>query len=249
MALRYRRMRARDIDSCAESVKRHEHLGRAYAGQFSTLAAAWGTLLGLDACCALLFEEQIGADIRLIGPGVWVAITDEFAAEIQRAPFGWIGPELTRRIVNGNSPVLSNQQFREANASVGLNIVAWPSGPLPDDAARLDINYLYMDSFIESVRGHRLKQVFFQPSRVEEVQAVVQWGAAVATADGLQSDVSKVDLGGRASGPWILVMNAQLAASRFGSSGDRSVCHGRSPNRVLPLRAVPVRRCPPRPYG
>lgn len=84
------------------------------------------------------FEEQIGADVRLIGPSVWVAVTDEFAAEIQRPPFVWIGPELARRIASDNRPVLSNQQFREANASVGLNIVVWPSGPLPDDAATMD---------------------------------------------------------------------------------------------------------------
>ena len=217
MALRYRPMRAEDIDDCVQSVERHPRIGPTYAGLSSALAAAWSSLLGLDACCALLFEEQNGSDVRLIGPGVWVAVTDEFAAEIQRPPFVWIGPELACRIANGNSPVLSNQQFREANASAGLNIVAWPSGPLPDDAARMDVNYLYMDSFIERVRGHRLKQAVFQPSLVEEVQAVVQWGAAVATADGLQSDLSKVDLGGGTLDPWVLVMNAELAASRFGS--------------------------------
>ena len=62
----------------------------------------------------------------------------------------------------------------------------------------------------------------------------------MATADSLQSDLSKVDLGKRTLEPWILVMNAQLAASRFGSwatalfvTGDPRIGFSRSEQRLL----------------
>jgi hypothetical protein len=148
-----------------------------------------------------------------------VAVSDEFAAEIQRPPFFcfWIGPEIARRIVGGVSPVLSSRQFQMANARGGLNIIAWPSGPSLEDMARMDINHLYMGAFVETVRGHRIKQAFFQTSVVEEINAVVQWGAAVATADGLQPDLSKLDLKLLTEQPVVLVMNESLASTRFGS--------------------------------
>jgi hypothetical protein len=128
-----------------------------------------------------------------------------------------MGPEVARRIVGGNSPVLSNRQFQMANTCGGLNIIAWPSAPSLEDKTRMDINHLYMGAFVETVRGHRVKQAFFQPSIVEEIKAVVQWGAAVATADGLQPDLSKVDLNLLTEQPLVLVMNESLASTRFGS--------------------------------
>src|ERR1700757_3884312 len=179
MPLRYRPMQPDDVVPCVRALQHHPLVGPTYGSNFASLISAWNSLLGLDACRALLFEEQLGSHTRLLGPGVWVAVSDEFATEIQNPPFVWNGPELAQRIATGSSPVLTNQQFRAANSSTGLNIVAWPSGPPPADMTRIDVNHLYMSAFVETVRGHRVRQAFFQTSVIEELKAVVQWGAAV----------------------------------------------------------------------
>ncbi len=38
-------------------------------------------------------------------------------------PQFWVGPELARRLLKGESPVLSDEQLREDNSHGGLNLV------------------------------------------------------------------------------------------------------------------------------
>ena len=52
---------------------------------------------------------------------------------------------------------------------------------------------------------------------MDETKAVLQWGAAVATEAGLRQDFSELDLIEAAKTPMVLVMNSELASSRFGS--------------------------------
>ena len=163
MSLRYRRMKPEDIDACVHTIERHPFVGPTYDNNFTELARAWRTIQAEDACCAFVFEETTGNQVRLLGPAVWVAVNDKFAADIQRPPFRWVGPELARLINQGHSPVVSHQELRDNNSRSGINIVAWPSSPAPDDTSRMDVNHFIMQAFVQSVRGYQLKQIFSSP--------------------------------------------------------------------------------------
>jgi hypothetical protein len=104
-----------------------------------SLFKSWTLLDGLDAFRAVVFEEVIGNRVRLLGPGVCVVVTEEFSQEMKNPPFFWLGPELARRIAAGRSPVLTNNQLRAANTTIGVHLIAWPNGPTPEDSTRMDI--------------------------------------------------------------------------------------------------------------
>jgi DNA-binding NarL/FixJ family response regulator len=218
MTLRYRHMRNSDIKGCVSSLSENPSYGPQYGGDTESLIKSWTLLDGLDAFRAVVFEEVIGNRVRLLGPGVCVVVTEEFSQEMKNPPFFWLGPELASRIAAGRSPVLTNNQLRTANTTVGVHLVAWPNGPSPEDSARMDINHLYMSTFMELVvRGYRVKELYFQTPIAEAASAVLQWGAGIATQDGLRTGFSSEDIQDIVKQPYVLVMNEQLAASRFGS--------------------------------
>ena len=52
----------------------------------------------------------------------WSAcLSEDFVRELKTSPGFWFGPELIRRIMRGNSPVLSDREVRVANSGNGLN--------------------------------------------------------------------------------------------------------------------------------
>ena len=57
--------------------------------------------------------------------GVGVIVNDDFVRDLKTPPHFWLGPELTKRILRGESPLLSEKQIRDANSSGGLNHVVW----------------------------------------------------------------------------------------------------------------------------
>lgn len=217
MAFRYRRMKQNDVHECVSFLLGHPSFGPQYEGDLQSIVKAWTTLQECDAFHANVLEEIIGDGVRLLGPGVWVVVTDKFAQEMKTPPFFWLGPELAKRVASGRSPLLSNDQLRKANATTGINVVAWPCGPSQMDSSRMEINHLFMGAFVEMVSGYRLKELFFQPPVAEQAMAVLQWGAALVSAEGTRTDMSPGQTDEVVKNPYVLVMNAELAASRFGS--------------------------------
>jgi hypothetical protein len=81
----------------------------------------------------------------------------------------------------------------------------------------MEINHLFMESFVEMVRGYRFKELFFQPPVPEHAMAVIQWGAGLVSAEGMRTEMSLGEIEDVTRNPCVFVMNAELAASRFGS--------------------------------
>jgi hypothetical protein len=86
-------------------------------------------------------------------------VRDEFLREMKTPPHFWVGPELTRRIVRGQSPVLTSKQLREANSRDGLNLVCWEACIRPEYDANGEIPRYIMEVFIQTHRGYSLKEV------------------------------------------------------------------------------------------
>ena len=158
MALRFRPMQPKDSRECAEIIAAHPVISPRYGPAIHDLRPAWLRLLGCDAMIAVVFEEVKGSDAELCAVGVSVFVHDDFLRELKTRPF-WVGPELARRILRGDSPVLSDRQLREANSRGGLNLVIWEGCVRPPFEKRSEVYRTMTNTFIETHRGYLCKEL------------------------------------------------------------------------------------------
>ena len=167
MSIRCRPMRPKDVAPCVEIVAQHPFIGPRYAGILSELRPVWLSLLGREAFRAYVYEDLQDSPPRLVGIGCSAIVSDEFLSEAKTPPFFWIGPELTRRISRGHSPLLSDKEVREANCNGGLNITVWEGAQHIRDIHRIDVSNSFFSTFIELHRGFLLKEIVGQGSTDE----------------------------------------------------------------------------------
>ena len=106
-----------------------------------------------------------------------VFVSEDFIRELKTPPFFWIGPELARRVVRGESPLLTDSQVCAANTHGGLNLVLWHVWIAPEDAKRADVRNQVSAGFFESFRGYLLKEMIaLQATFVEEVHWIADGG-------------------------------------------------------------------------
>ncbi|HEY0703107.1 MAG TPA: hypothetical protein VGD60_10095 [Candidatus Acidoferrales bacterium] len=165
-------MKPKDVAGCAALIAAHPVIGPRYGSARKDLGSAWLRLLGSEAMTTAVFEEVENGRAQLAGVGVGVFVHDEFVREIKTRPQFWIGPELVKRVLNGNSPVLSDHEVREANSGQGLNELVWETLPGPKFAGRTELYHLMGGTYIEIHRGFRLKEMI--TSQAESPQRL-QW--------------------------------------------------------------------------
>src|ERR1700676_3626245 len=156
MAVRYRGMKVSDIPKCVGGGAAHPVLGPRYGNLIKGLSSAIRSALGHDSLIAEVFEEFQGLATRFVGAGMAVLVSDDFLRELKTTPFFWLGPELVKRITQGNSPLLSDAAVRDANSTVGLNLVVWHNTVHPEDMRRAEGGTPMMFSFKERFRGFRV---------------------------------------------------------------------------------------------
>ena len=155
----YRPMRSKDVLECVEIIAAHPVFGPRYQKRTAELREAWLRLLDCDAKTAIVFEEAEGSNPRIWGFGVSVFVRDEFIQELKTPPLVWIGPELARRVSGGDSPILTYDELRQANASEGLNLLVW-DGCIRHTVKNESEGYNKMMAyFMGEHRGYRWKEV------------------------------------------------------------------------------------------
>lgn len=177
MALRWRPMESKDVAGCTAIISAHPVIGPRYGSALKDLGQAWLCLLGSAALTTAVFEEVERGRVTLAGVGVGVFVHDNFIRELKAPPQFWFGPELTRRVLNGNSPVLSDQEVREANSGEGLTELVWETLPGLPFAKRSELYHLMGRAYIEIHRGYRLKEMITsQAESAERLQWAVDAG-------------------------------------------------------------------------
>ena len=177
MSLRWRPMEPKDVARCAEIIAAHPVIGARYGPAIKDLDRAWLHLLDSEAMTTAVFEEVERGRANLIGVGVGVFVHDEFVRELKTPPQFWFGPELTKRVINGNSPVLSDKEVREANSGDGLIELVWETLTLLSFAKRSDVYHLMGQAYIEIHRGFRLKEMITsQAESPERLQWAIDAG-------------------------------------------------------------------------
>lgn len=171
--LQRRPMQAKDVVQCVQIVATNPFLGPRYGDAIADLEKAWLSLMGRLAFTAIIFEEPVdGNGRRLVGAGISAFVSDAFVRDIKKAPLGWIGPEIVRRIADGDSPVLSDREVSEANTRGGLNLIGWHGATSVEDAKRPDVLNFVFSSFIELHRGFLIKELLGQADCPEVLQSM-----------------------------------------------------------------------------
>lgn len=218
MAIRYRFMKRKDVPKCVEGVAAHPVLGPRYGSLIKDLPSAIRSALGRDSFIAAVFEEFQGSTTRFVGAGIVVFVSDDFLSELKTTPYFWVGPELVKRIIRGDSPLLSDAAFRDANSTVGLNLVMWHNTVHPKDMRRAEVGTPMMTAFEDHYRGFRLRELIGQADCLEQLHAMRNGGGfyfhRAENRYGNFPEVSALDFGNepRNSG-----MSRDLAFSQGGS--------------------------------
>jgi hypothetical protein len=164
MNLRHRPMQPGDIRECVDIVARHPIIGPRYGPAIEHLPEAWLRLLDSDALITDVIHAEEGSDAPICLFGVSAIVRDDFLCEMKTPPHFWLGPELTRRIMKGESPLLTGQQLRDANSRGGLNLVCWEAGLRPEYDGHGEILRNLMSGFIQMHRGYLWKEVISSQS-------------------------------------------------------------------------------------
>jgi hypothetical protein len=157
--LRWRPMQPADIDACVDIVAAHPVIGPRYGTDIENLGRAWRQLLGSASTTRAVVERLDRKRARIVGIGFDVFVRDEFIREIKTPPLFWIGPELARRVTGRDSPVLTDEEVRDANSGAGLNVLVWEGVGTSAFAQTMDFIHLMVDGYIETHRGFLLKEM------------------------------------------------------------------------------------------
>src|SRR5215831_14714454 len=217
MTIRCRPMRPFDVYPCAEIVAQHPMLSSRYEATLADLGSVWRGLLGSEAFRAYVCEDLQDCP-RLVGIGCSAIISDDFLRESKTPPFFWIGPELTRRICRGQSPLLSDKQVRGANSHGGLNIVIWEGALHVRDMHRMEVLNCLFRTLIDVHRGLQLKEIVSQGSTHEILAAYARAGYLfISEKDGKYRENMEKTPQELVREPHLIGLARELASSRLGT--------------------------------
>jgi hypothetical protein len=185
MSLEYRSraMRAQDVGECAKIVATHPVIGPRYGKAIADLKPAWLRLLKSEGQVAAVLEEIEGTRTTICMVGVSVFVGDDFLRELKSPPLRWLGPELAKRILRGDSPLLSGKQVRDANSGEGMNLVVWEGCIRPGFEHKGEIHRRLLDLFLDLHRGYIWKEVISQHMEsVERLEWTLQTGGRLWNA-------------------------------------------------------------------
>src|SRR5215831_10635076 len=175
MGIQWRPMRPKDVRGCAEIIAAHPVNGARYRDEIGHLYKVWLGLLGREAFLSVVIESvDITQHAALIGVGVSAFVSDAFLNQLKTPPYHWVGPELVRRIVRGEDPLLSDQQVRQANAHEGLNLVTWEGAVNQEFAARPEAHTAVFSAFVEQHRGFLLREIIGHGMNEELLEATLR---------------------------------------------------------------------------
>jgi DNA-binding CsgD family transcriptional regulator len=211
-------MRPKDVAPSVEIVAQHPFISPRYAGTLCELRPVWLSLLGREAFRSYVYEDLQDSPPRLVGLGCSAIISDEFLLEAKTPPFFWIGPELTRRISCGCSPLLSDKQVRDANCDGGLNVAVWEGAMSTRDMNRVELSETYMSTLMELHRGLQLKELIAQGNTEDVLDCIPRGGFLfISSANGQYTEMGDRPTQQLIREPHVTGLSRELALTRRGT--------------------------------
>jgi len=162
--VRYRPMQPNDVRESVEIIAKHPVISSRYGSGIADLPAAWLRMLSSEAGHGWVFHAEGGQRAPICMVGVSVIVNDDFVRELKTPPHFWSGPELTKRILRGDFPALSEKQLREANSRGGLNLIVWEGCAHREFESDPELYRCAMDAFVQVHRGFLWKEVINAPA-------------------------------------------------------------------------------------
>ena len=163
MRLRRRPMLPHDAQPCAELVAAHSLESERYGELQEQLSWVWKNCLRSRSLITVVLEDMESGKPSLQGFGVSAFVTDEFTYSCKMPSMRWIGPELVRCLMRGESPVLDPNEIRDANSTGGLNLASWASILCPqNESDRTQVQVELMTAFMQEHSGFKLKEIIGQ---------------------------------------------------------------------------------------
>ena len=217
MAITCSPMRPRDVAGCVAIVAGHASLVARYGDDLQSLRPVWLSLLGREAFRAYVYKDVQDAGTRIVGVGCSAIVCSDFLREAKTPPFFWIGAELTRRVRDGHSPLLSDKQVREANSNGGVNLVIWEGASHVNEGHRVDLLNSFLGTFIELHRGFLLNEIVANGFTTNVLAAVLRAGYLLVNAGGKYTDTIDGSIHDVIGEPHAVGLTRELAPSRAGT--------------------------------
>jgi hypothetical protein len=177
MRLRRRPMLLRDAQPCAELIASHSLESKRYGELAEQLPSAWEQCLRNGSLISAILEDVESGTPSLQAFGVSVFVTDEFLHSCKMPRMRWIGPELVRCFVCGNSPALDPKAIRDANSTGGLNLASWAAILCPqNETNRNQVQIELMTAFMQEHCGFKLKEIISQQNERIMMEVVANSG-------------------------------------------------------------------------
>ncbi len=216
--LRYRPAKTRDIPEAVSQIAAHPVIAGRYDGAIAELEQAWLRLLPIASFKCLVCEDLSQSPARMIGSYCASFVTDEFAKRIAALPLQWIGRSLVKSVTSGPRALLTDAELVTHNSTGGLNLVIWPSGPIPEYEYDREFRMVSQSSFHDSFRGYHLKRLQAQASHpMEMVMAVNSGGWLLRNPGGQYERSINGDAQALFSEPHLLEVTEQTAAEQPGA--------------------------------
>jgi len=211
-------MRLNDVQQCAEIVAAHPVIGLRYGSAILELRRVWLKVLGHEAFRAIVFEDAGESQSQRVGVGVSVFVSDDFLRELKTPPFFWDGPELIKRIIRGDSPLLSDKQMRQANANGGLNLLVWVGAHDSAYLQSVEARTAMMTAFVAEHRGFLLKELISHAMTLENLEAAIRSGGLFFNPDeGRYVESLNRPLHEVFAAPHLIGLTRELAMARVGT--------------------------------
>jgi hypothetical protein len=219
MAITYRPMRPKDVKQCVEIVAADPIVGPRYGKAIGNLRAVWLELLGSEALRAIVLEHSFKASgVEIVGVGASAFVSEDFFRELKTPPFFWAGPEITKRVVCGASPLLTNKQVRHGNSNAGLNLIVWEGVVRASYYTEPEVHHSMLAGFLEMHRGFHLKELLGHGTNVVGLEATFRMGnLLLSSVDGTYIDHMEKTPQELLSVPHFIGISRELALSRLGT--------------------------------
>ena len=218
MDLSYRRMRVDDFAACVDIINSDLIVGPRYGPAIQLLPAVWSHLLGREAFHAFVIELSESGREKIVMVDIAVFVTDDFARRMKTRPFMWIGPELTQRIAEGGSPLLSDHEVAAANSSGTLNCLLLSGCVHPQYVAEPEVLNFSVGAFFEVHSGYYLRELVAQAENECHLQEVLASGGLVlCDRKGTYRSFCAEDVRGLWQRPHVLGITRELAERQIGT--------------------------------
>lgn len=178
----------------------------------------WLGLLGCEAFRAVVFEDGNDSRARIVGVGVSTFVSHDFLRDLKTPPFFWAGPEMVKRVLRGQSPLLSDKQVRQANADGGLNVVTCVGALAAEYLQSMDAHAAMFAAFVEEHRGFLLREVVGHGMTLEMLEGQIRSGGMYFSPDhSCYVDSINMPLREVIAGPHLVGLTRELAMTRFGT--------------------------------